>query len=198
MKLVLRAILLALLGVGALAAPAQAVPDHKLGNQLGQLWTDTLQTPSAQSPFGTGGVAYTCNLSLRGTVAPFGPAAVPGCTVKPGTKIFVTGYSVECSTFEGNGSTEAALRTCARATDLPAAPRVTVDGRSLRLTEVETGLLRITLPAGNLFGEPAGSTGLSVAHGWVALLHPLTPGSHTIVIYGPTTVTTKIVVQPRA
>jgi hypothetical protein len=35
------------------------------------------------------------------------------CTVKPGTKIFVAASSVECSTFEGNGTTEAELRACA-------------------------------------------------------------------------------------
>jgi hypothetical protein len=203
MRLAFRAILLALLGVGALAAPASATPTHKLGDQLGQVWTDALQTPAAQSPFVDGGPASTCNLSLRGTVAPFGPADVPGCTVKPGTKIFVTGYSFECSTFPGDtptngGSSEADLRNCARTKDLQAAPKVTVDGRPLSLIEVETGLLHVTLPADNIFSQPAGTTGQSVAHGWVALLHPLTPGWHTIVIYGPTTVTTTIVVQPRA
>ena len=38
-----------------------------------------------------------------------------------------------------------------------------------------------------------------MGHGWVVLLHPLTPGTHTIVIVGgivPGTVTTKIVVKP--
>jgi hypothetical protein len=45
---------------------------------------------------------------------------------------------------------------------------------------------------------PAGTTGLSVAHGWVTLLNPLTPGTHTIVIIGGLvpTVTTTIVVKP--
>jgi len=45
---------------------------------------------------------------------------------------------------------------------------------------------------------PAGTTGLSVAHGWVTLLNPLTPGTHTIVIIGGhvPTVTTTIVVKP--
>jgi hypothetical protein len=42
--------------------------------------------------------------------------------------------------------------------------------------------LKVVLPAGNLFDQPAGATGLSVAHGWVTLLHPLTPGTHTITI----------------
>jgi hypothetical protein len=61
------------------------------------------------------------------------------------------------------------------------------------VTEAETGLLNIVLPADNIFGLPAGATGLSFGHGWVSLLNPLTPGTHTIV--GPT-FTTTIIVTP--
>ena len=51
------------------------------------------------------------------------------------------------------------------------------------------------LPADNVFGLPAGTQGLSVAHGWVARLHPLPPGTHTIVVVnGESTYTTTIVV----
>ena len=114
------------------------------------------------------------------------------CTVKPGTKIFVAASSFECSTFEGNGTTEGQLRTCARKSDLKTAPSVTVDGHSIPVTEAETGLMNIVLPADNIFGLPAGTTGLSVGHGWVTLLDSLTPGAHTIV--GPS-FTTKIIVQ---
>jgi hypothetical protein len=76
------------------------------------------------------------------------------------------------------------------------APSVTVDGRSVPVTETETGLLNIVLPADNLFGQPAGTTGLSFGHGWVALLNPLTPGTHTIAGSGSATFTTTIIVQP--
>jgi hypothetical protein len=122
---------------------------------------------------------------------------VSSCTVKPGTPILVAANSVECSTFEGNGTTEAELRTCARQGDLQSAPAVTVDGRTIRVRGVETTLLEIVLPADNLFGLPAGTDGLSVAHGWVALLNPLTPGTHQIVItIGSQAITTTIVVTP--
>ena len=81
--------------------------------------------------------------------------------------------------------------------DVQVAPTVTVDGRSVAVTEVETRLLNIVLPADNIFGLPAGTQGLSVGHGWVAVLHPLTPGTHTIVTdTGASTITTTIVVQP--
>jgi hypothetical protein len=175
---------------------ASAVPVKKLDDNLEALWTTVLQTPDAQNPFGSGGSAFAC-LNLGGTVAPFAPGGVESCTVKPGTKIFVAASSFECSTFEGNGTTEAVLRDCARQTDVQVAPTVTVDGKPVPVAEVETRLLNIVLPAGNLFGSPAGTRGVSVGHGWVALLHPLTPGTHTIVISsGGSTVTTTIRVKP--
>jgi hypothetical protein len=188
-----RILLLAAVALFAAAPSASAVPSKKLDDYLAALWTTVLETPSAQNPFGTGGSAFAC-LDLGGTVAPFGPEGVESCTVKPGTKVFVAASSVECSTFEGDGTTEAELRTCARENDAQVAPAVTVDGSSVPVAEVETPLLNIVLPADNVFGLPAGTQGLSVGHGWVALLHPLTPGTHTIVI--DSTITTTIVVEP--
>ncbi|MDQ1635701.1 MAG: hypothetical protein QOJ32_2510 [Frankiaceae bacterium] len=196
-KRLLSLVPLALLGVGALAAPASAAPPNQLSNTLGQLWTTVLETPTPQNAFGSGDPATGC-WNLGGALAPLGPSGVPECTVKPGTKLFEIGNTVECSTFEGNGTTEAELRNCARAAD-KSAPPVTLDGRTVPLTETTTGPLHITLPADNLFGLPAGTTGLSVGDGWVAQLHPLTPGTHTVVIgSGPSAITTLIHVQPGA
>jgi hypothetical protein len=190
-----RALLLAAVTLGVVAPSADAVP-KKLTANLSALWTTVLETPSAQNPFGTGGPAFAC-LDLGGTVAPFGPEGVEACTVKPGTKIFVAASSVECSTFEGIEGTDAMLRACARQTDAQVAPMVTLDDAPVRVTEVETGLLNIVLPENNLFGLEAGTEGLSVGHGWVALLHPLRPGTHTIVIHtGESTITTTINVSP--
>jgi hypothetical protein len=180
----------------AAAPAASAVPSKKLDDYLAALWTTVLETPSAQNPFGAGGSAFAC-LDLGGTVAPFAPGGVESCTVKPGTKVFIAASSVECSTFEGNGTTEAELRTCARESDVQDAPTVTVDGKSVPVAEVETPLLNIVLPADNVFELPPGTQGLSVGHGWLALLHPLTPGTHTIVIdTGEDPITTTIVVKP--
>jgi hypothetical protein len=199
-----RIVLLAAIALFAAAPAASAVPSKKLDDYLAALWTTVLETPSAQNPFGTGGAAFAC-LDLGGTVAPFGPSGAESCTVKPGTKVFIAASSVECSTFEGDdcgGTNEAELRANARARDVQDAPMVTVDGRSVPVVEVETPLLNIVPPADNVFGLPAGTQGLSVGHGWVALLHPLTPGTHTIVIVTadppdpPTTITTTIVVKP--
>ncbi len=187
--------LLAAVTIGLAAPAASAAPATKLDANLAALWTTVFQTPSAQNPFGTGGAAFGC-LNLGGTVAPFGPSGVESCTVKPGTKIFVAASSFECSTFEGNGTTKAELQACAKKMDAQTAPSVTVDGRSVRVTEAETGLLNIVLPADNIFGLSTGTTGLSFGHGWVSLLNPLTPGTHTIVGSGSATFTTTIIVQP--
>ena len=192
-----RILLLAAVTLCAAAPAASAVPAKKLDQKLGALWTTLLETPDAQNPFGTGGSAFAC-IDLGGTVAPFGPSGVESCTVKPGTKIFVAASSFECSTFEGNGTTDAELRDCARQIDVQVAPTVTVDGKSVAVAEVETRLLHIVLPADNLFGQPPGTNGLSVGHGWVTLLHPLTPGTHTIVIaIGESATTTTIIVKRR-
>lgn len=193
-----RILLLAAVTLCVAAPAASAVPVKKLDKKLGALWTTVLETPDAQNPFGTGGSAFAC-IDLGRTVAPFAPLpGVESCTVKPGTKIFVAAASVECSTFEGNGTTEDELRVCARQGDVQVAPTVTVDGKSVLVAEVETRLLHIVLPDDNLFGQPAGTQGLSVGHGWVTLLHPLKPGTHTIVIRigAETTITTKILVKP--
>jgi len=169
----------ATLGLAVPAANAAPVPT-KFDADLAALWTTVLETPSAQNSFGTGGAAFSCWNLGGGTVAPFAPGVVDSCTVKPGTKIFVVAPSFECSTFEGNGTTEAELRACAEQNDAQTASTVAVDGHSVPVREVETRLMNITLPADNIFGLPAGTTGLSVAHGWVAHLDPLTPGTHTI------------------
>jgi len=179
--------------VAAPAASAAPAP-VKLDAGLTALWTTVLETPSAQNAFGTGGAAFAC-WNLGGTVAPFGPSGVPACTVKPGTKILVAASSVECSTLEGNGTTEAELRACAVQGDVQTAPSVAVDGQPVPVKEVGTPLMNIVLPVGNIFGLPAGTTGLSVGHGWVARLHPLTPGTHTIVGSAPSFMT-KIIVVP--
>jgi hypothetical protein len=200
MSRLLRILLIVAVALSAAAPSAGATPTKKLDAQLGALWTAVLQTPSAESSFGEGGEAFGC-WSLDGTVAPLGPTGVSSCTVKPGTRILVAANSFECSSFPGDhgsfGTTEAELRACARQNDVQSAPSVTVDDRAVQVGEVETAPLEIVLPADNLFGAPEGTEGLSVAHGWVALLNPLTPGSHEIVItIGSQTIITTIVVTP--
>jgi hypothetical protein len=78
---------------------------------------------------------------------------------------------------------------------------ITVDGKPVPLTVVETRLLRVDLTADNILGVGAGPAD-AVGRGAVALLQPLPPGTHEIVInargtsLGDFTSTTTIVVQP--
>ena len=57
-----------------------------------------------------------------------------------------------------------------------------MDGTLVPVSEVETGLLTVDLPADNIFGVDP-QEALSVGHGWVALLQPLSAGTHEIVIH---------------
>jgi hypothetical protein len=187
MSRITRILLLSASALLVAAPSASASTAKKLDDNLASLWTTVLETPAAENPFATETASACWNLGR--TVAPFGPSGVESCTVPTGTMLFVVGNSVECSTFEGNGTTEAELRACARQSDVTVAPTISVDGNAVAVAEVETPLLEIVLPADNLFGQPAGTEGLSVAHGWVTLLQPLTPGVHSILIGGTTTTT---------
>jgi hypothetical protein len=179
----------------AAESPVSATPTKKAPDSLAVLWTKVFVTPSPQNPFGTGDPSTAC-WNVDGTLAPFGPQGVASCTAGVGTPLFITGSSWECSTFEGNGTTEAELRACARANDAQTAPSITFDGRPLTVAAVETSLMNITLPGDNIFGLPAGSTGMSVAHGWVAQVNPLPPRTHTVVINaGTSSITTTFVIR---
>jgi hypothetical protein len=136
------------------------------------------------------------------------------CTVGTDTKLFVVGWSTECSTFDNDcsrekdppgpcgGTTLDDLLACAIEMDVPAheTPTITVDGKSVKVTEVTTTMPNLVLTNDNIFGDPdAAGAGQSAAHGWVALVGPLSPGSHEIVITDPafpTATRTKIVVKP--
>ena len=93
------------------------------------------------------------------------------CNVTYGTAIFVAATSVECSTFEGNGTTEPQMKTCARQSVVKFAPTITIDGAQVKVSKAETGLLNIVLPSGNLFGLPD-TSGYSYGHGWDPHLVP--------------------------
>ena len=163
---------------------ASAVPDRKLGATLGSVWETVLEIPLPQNPYNGGDPC----INLKSIVAPLAPVGAPDitCTVRPGTRVFVTAESAECSTVEAApyfGEDEASLRECARKADEGfATPTVSVDGKPVAVTEVETELLTLDLPADNVFGVPA-QTAYSVAHGWVALLPPLRPGPHVVTIH---------------
>jgi hypothetical protein len=174
-----RALLLAAVTFCLFAPSASAAPTD-LGKNLGNLWTTVLETPTPNNPFGGGGPQ--CVVLAGNIVAPFGGGSFT-CTVKAGTRIFIAAWTTECSTFVGDcggpGSNEAQLRTAAEDADAGITATVTINGQSVPLSEVETGLLTIHLPEDNIFGSTE-LNGLSVAHGFVYLTDPLTPGTYII------------------
>jgi hypothetical protein len=172
-----RALLLAAVTFCVISPSASAAPTN-LGKTLGNLWTTVLETPTPDNPFGGGGAQ--CVVVGGNIVAPFGGGSFT-CTVKAGTRIFIAAWTTECSTFEGNGTTEAELRACAVAADAGIRATVTINGEDVLLSSVETGLLTIHLPQDNIFDlKGAERNGLSVAHGFVYLTDPLTPGTYII------------------
>jgi hypothetical protein len=201
MNRVVRCLLIAVVTFCLVAPSASA--QTSLGGTLGDLWTTVLETPTPDNVFGGGGPQ--CVVVGGDIVAPFGGGSFT-CTVKAGTRIFIAGFTTECSTFAGDcggpGSNEAQLRAAAEAADAGITATVTINGQPVPLSEVETGLLMIHLPQDNIFGaKGADRNGLSVAHGFVYLTDPLAPG--TYIIQGrvkfpsgrPQNFTTTIIVQ---
>jgi hypothetical protein len=200
-----RVLLVALVALGVAVPSASAAPPANLGKTLGTLWTTVLETPTPNNVFGGGGPQ--CVPVGDHIVAPFGGGTSLTCTVKAGTRIYIAGFTTECSTFAGDdcggpGFNEAQLRAAAEAADAGTTATVTINGQPVPLSEVESGLLKIHLPQDNVFGlKGAARNGLSVAHGFVYLTDPLTPGTYIIqghIVFsdgGTRDFTTAIVVQ---
>ena len=165
-----------------LVAPSASAAPTSLGKTLGHLWTKTLEAPTPDNPFGDGDPQ--CFVLGGKIVAPFSGDSFT-CTVKAGTRIFIAAWTTECSTFAGDcggpGFNEAQLRAAAEAADAGITVTSTINGEPVPLSTVETGLLTIHLPQDNIFGlQGAERNGLSVAHGFVYLTDPLTPGTYII------------------
>jgi hypothetical protein len=128
-----------------------------------------------------------------------GPGVILGqatrdCTVPIGTALFFPIVNVECSTVEGNGTTEEELRDCANffadfITDLSAE----LDGLSLsNLSAYRKDSPLFTfgpLPDNNVlqfFGvdAPAGTVSPSVSDGIHLMLAPLSRGEHALHFHG--------------
>jgi hypothetical protein len=165
-------------------------------------WTWVLSIPTPNNPLNdqTGANA---NQNQSGPVfflaGTFCPDLNVGCsfatatrsvTVPSGKALFFPILNSECSTFEGNGTTEADLRACATSSiDAVTTMEADVDGVPIDgLTQYRgtSGLFTWgPLPANNLleffgFNAPAGTTSPAVQDGYYLMLAPLSMGAHTI------------------
>ena len=116
--------------VFAQVAPASAQASDELASNLATLWTTVLETKSAQNPFAQDfDPKLPCWNLDHSAVAPFAGGAELSCKVKSDTKIFVVGFSFECSSIPGDDGdppfTEANLRDCAVNLNKDTAPTVT-------------------------------------------------------------------------
>jgi hypothetical protein len=173
-----------------------------LGEELRQLF----ELPANQNPFNN--VGESCfaagkhnDVLILWTRPP--DQAPARCTVGPGTPVFLFAFFNECSNLEPapffGGETEAGQRACAEtgldeaaAGQRPGVPAVkeilvSIDGR--RPTDIFSDRYRAVspqmtanLPADNIFVPPLPTSPplTFVAAGWVAMIPPLPPGTHTI------------------
>jgi hypothetical protein len=144
-----------------------------------------LQTPAPQNPFTSdNNQCHPLGQEALAPLLPFAPASTT-CTVKPGTSVFIGEMSAECSTAEAppfHGNNQAELRACVSSVLLgPVASfnvhTLVVDGEAAPVRLVQTPLMRVDIPPDNILGVSAQGA-QSVGMGWVALLHPMTPGTH--------------------
>lgn len=182
MSRLLRAAVISFLLVCLAAPPAPATSHQRDESRLlGELWTYLLETPTDENPF-TGGDPCVRLGRVVVPFAPFGTNTVT-CEVRRGTDLYVTPVTFECSTVEpppSYGGTPAELRACARRNlDAYTEVSLTLDGRPVRLSRVETRLLHIDLPTDNVLGSTELTT-RSVGVGYVVLLRHLRPGVHTL------------------
>ena len=117
-------------------------------------------------------------------------ASSPRCTVPADKAILFPVINGECSSVEGNGTTDAELRACAQGQmDLVTTLGASVDGVPIDLGpngsrfRFQSPLFQITWAPNNGFNVPAG-TGASVADGFWVLLKPLAAGRHEIDFHG--------------
>lgn len=114
-----------------------------------------------------------------------GGEAFRTCTITPGHALLIPVLNAECSTAQGDGTTEAQLQACA--TGLADAINTgslhaSVDGKpvtGLTAFRFDSGLFSFTSSGANAFGVPAG-TSPSVADGYWIMLAPLPAGVHTV------------------
>jgi hypothetical protein len=98
----------------------------------------------------------------------------------------------ECSTAEGNGTTEAELSACAAgfltgaanlAAEIDGVAVTGLEDPAATIYRVQSPLFNFTLPADNILGLPA-QTSPSAADGFYLMVAPLPVGKHVLHFHG--------------
>ena len=204
----LRRLVVALLAtgmlVGLITAPASAgssftvvQPNQKYAGRTYEQWSAAwwqwaanISEPNSPVDDPTG---KNCAVDQKGPVwflAGTPGTSSPHCTIPQDKAVLFPVINGECSTVEGNGTTEQQLRACA----VDQMDHVTELGASIDGTPIDLGpggshfrfqspLFTITFAPNNGFGIVAG-TGKSVADGFWVLVKPLALGQHEIDFHG--------------
>jgi hypothetical protein len=158
-------------------------------------WAANISEPNSPVTDDTGA---DCAVQQKGPVwflaGSTGGSVTRSCTVPADKAILVPVINGECSSVEGNGTTDAALRACATGQmDAVTQTSASVDGTAIDLGPVSEGRFRfqsplftITFAPNNGFypdGSVAG-TGKAVADGFWVLVKPLSKGQHTVDVQG--------------
>jgi hypothetical protein len=178
--------------VAAPAARAQAGNPAALGALSAAWWQWALSIPTSVNPL-TDPTGARCGVGQHGgtwflggslDTQDAGRPVTRTCTIPARTAILIPAINGECSTIEGDGRTERALRRCARNQMRPVTGvEASVDGRLVRPVRARSGLFSFTLPADNVLNEPPSARpnpSPAVADGYWVLLGPLSPGRHEI------------------
>lgn len=180
-------------GTGGGAGNPRIAPPHShaygasYGEWAARWWQWALSIPADNHPFLGGDVLQGQTGHVVFLVGIFGGAEI-SLTIPPGTPLFFPIVNSECSTIEPDpfhGDNEAELRACAKGfIDHTSGLAAEIDGvavENLSAYRHQSPVFTIApLPENNIFGLPAGSTGLSVDDGYYLMVHPLSVGEHTI------------------
>ena len=168
-------------GHGTLHSPHGSYRGHSGGEWTAQWWAAALSIPaSGDNPVLSGACV------LHGKVA----IAFGGdCTVPPGTSIFSMLFSTECSNREPapfHAENAAEAEACGRANAGAVEQlNIRIDGGPwLHLLDDAFGVVipwtTVPWPEDNIYGLPGGGEISFGGFGYVALIRPLPPGTHTI------------------
>jgi hypothetical protein len=168
-------------GHGVLHSPNGAYRGHSAGYWLAQWWAPVLSMPADDSnPAISGGCVLKDKVALH-----YGG----DCTLPPGTAIFEMLFSTECSNrepapFHAENAKEA--EACGRANiGVATGLDLRVDnGPTLHLLDdrfaTAMPFTTVDWPEDNIYGLPGGGKISYGGYGFVALIDPLSRGTHTI------------------
>lgn len=183
-------------GAGGNANPGILPPDSRVqgltyGEWSAVFWQQAFALPASDSWLGGhyGPDCFFARIGNVGLAVSGGGTLNLSCEVPAGMPLFMVVLASECSTIEPPpfyGGNEEELRACAL-TFVPADLQVSIDGASVEnLSDylVLSPLYEFTVPEDNFFGVPGGTVAQSISYGTWLMLAPLTPGEHTIYVYG--------------